>query len=64
MSESYESRNNPISSFIGGLVLCVASAYAFWLNENRFDYGRAAKKTTEVRSFKKSYLKKFEGLVM
>ena len=57
MSESYESTSNPISSFIMGMILCFSSTYAFWLNENRFDYGKEAAKTKPLKSLKKSYLK-------
>ncbi|MFK7827157.1 MAG: TMEM43 family protein [Oligoflexales bacterium] len=61
MSESYESRNNPLSGLITGLILCVSCTYAFWLNENRFDYGKAAAKTRPIKSFKKASLEPLEN---
>lgn len=61
MSESYESRNNPISGLLFGIFLFFVSIYTFWLNENRFDYGKAAAKTYPIRTFKQDKLKKLEN---
>ena len=61
MSESYESRNNPISGLIFGIALFISSIYAFWLNENRFDYGKAAAKTKPIRSFKVAQMNRLEN---